>query len=76
MKYLIITCLLIQTHIHKVRYSEKCNQPGCVGVCDCKWVQEYTTGKWFPSKDSALRYIAKIDSKKSPCRNRGRFNQN
>lgn len=50
------------THLHNFDLCLYCNQPGCGCWCtedDCKYFQEYTTGKIFPSKDSAIAYLKK-----------------
>lgn len=44
-------------HVHVFDVWEKCNYPGCGGWCKCTAFKEYTTGKIFPSKDSAFKYL-------------------
>lgn len=42
---------------HVMVLMEKCAEEGCGGWCNCSAFKEYTTRKWFPSKDSAWKYL-------------------
>jgi hypothetical protein len=65
MKVFILLYLLTM-HKHVVDVSEKCNRPGCGGWCKCKYFREDSTGKWFPSKDSAIKYLHKVGNPTPP----------